>query len=779
MNPTDHINRLEQSLACLEKEIDDIKLQLAKIKREASQLETTAPAEPPAAFEPAKTPAAAQKTDAEDRSAAFAPVEPRPASEPKVTVRPTPAPQTTATEKSSSRFEENFGGKVMGIVAALLIFVGLFLFGSMLYERLGDTARIALLFLVSFLLLGAGLFLERKRQSWFTASLTGCGFGAVYISLFITALYFNRLTTEALYILLVFWLAAIGFYVFRRKSYTAALLGQFGITFSVIFGSLGADTTWLFNFLCVYFAVLSLAYLWIVLWRFLPAETEKPYPWIYLTAAALNLVQLWCLAASYSDLYGDYGAIGGRNLFGGILLCLYTYALPLFFLLRQRFFTGLPLLPRLGTTRTIAENDLSAHKADTVSPYIYTVYQFVSCIVFAAVTAQLFSADIPCSFAFFIGILLSWILVELFGASGTEGYGSCVITVLGVMFTMTNFDLPQELQFLFPAVFCLIALAFGLFASECPVREELNPLTNRWELVCKKRTGRWPHRFIAIYCLFPISFSYDTYELPNLFWVIALFGILLLSGSFVFLYRSGKSQRFADAWKKELYLFSILHICRTIATLYNASSLTEVEGLTIHITVLTVLNGIAYYCGFRRSIEHPERSDTWANALVRTTHTILWIIGLALLHCIDAGDYPFLCFWLILLTLYLCGSGLYEQYKKHKEKTGLGVYFGLRLTVYLIAVLTAFEGVEGYVISCALLLLAIAAVLAGFPLRLAPLRVYGLCLAMFAVIKLLMIDVEHDNSMETVLCFLGAGVLCFAINFIYNHVKKCFHNDEV
>jgi hypothetical protein len=32
--------------------------------------------------------------------------------------------------------------------------------------------------------------------------------------------------------------------------------------------------------------------------------------------------------------------------------------------------------------------------------------------------------------------------------------------------------------------------------------------------------------------------------------------------------------------------------------------------------------------------------------------------------------------------------------------------------------------------------------------------------------------------METVLCFLGAGVLCFAINFIYNHMKKRFTDTD-
>ena len=172
----------------------------------------------------------------------------------------------------------------MGIVAAVLIFIGLFLFGSMLYERLGDTARIAILFIVSFLLLGTGLFLERKRESWFTTSLIGCGFGAVYISLFITGLYYGRFEKEVLYFLILFWLIGIGLYVFHRQSNTVALLGQIGVAFSVILGSFGIESAGQFTFLCIYFAVLSLLYLWIVLWRFLPDTEKKPYSWIQLTA---------------------------------------------------------------------------------------------------------------------------------------------------------------------------------------------------------------------------------------------------------------------------------------------------------------------------------------------------------------------------------------------------------------------------------------------------------------------------------------------------------------
>ncbi len=801
MTEQERITKIEDALFGLEKQIRALRTELNELHetRQAEEVSTATVPDPapvatgvpvsesvpaPAANKepvsatapntpaPVKGSAPAQKPAQSTASALLSSVLPSP----KATAEKKPA-QAPKKTKSSSKFEENVGGKVMGIVAAVLIFIGLFLFGSMLYERLGDTARITILFLVSFLLLGAGLFLERKRESWFTTSLIGCGFGAVYISLFITALYFGRMEQEVLYLSLMFWLIAIGLYVFHRQSYTVAFLGQIGITFSVLFGCLGIESSGQFTFLSIYFAVLSLLYLWIVLWRFLPAGEKKPYSWIQLTAVCLNLLQLWVLAAYYGTLFGEYGDLGGKNWTAGILLCLYSLALSSFFLLRQRDAAGLSLLPRISEKRLINENTFPVYKAGGGSACLLAVQQFITWFVLIFISDVLFEADVPAGLFQYAGLLVSYLLIQLFGPTGIEGRGVSVVNVVASFFLLWGLDFPPLLSISVLGLFCAVTVLFGMFGSEYPVLSVRNACTNRWEFLCKEEKGRSFDKFTACVYLLPILSSYYYDEPPFILFLITVLGIAFFTGSFVFLYQKGKDHRFADGWKVVLYLFGMVYIFVNASFLIGNVIDEDISHMTLLLTVLVLCNGVAYYSGFRKKLTDTGLMDSTANIFVRIIHNILWIWGIALLHSGALEDHPFLCIWLIILTLFLCGSGLYEQYKTYSGENGIGIYFGLRITFYMLAVMTAFDGIEGYFISCVLLVLAIFFVLTGFPLRLAPLRIYGLCLAMFAVVKLLMIDVEHDNSMETVLCFLGAGVLCFAINFIYNYVKKRFQNN--
>ena len=802
MTEQERISQIEDSLSGLENQVRALRTELNELKesRRAASVtvpqstsahvseEVSAPATdlaPAAASVSAEYPAAATTATPATTAAVQTTAIQKEASQ-TTTTQTTSMPEPTApkadtvkapVKKSASKFEENLGGKVMGIIAAVLIFIGLFLFGSMLYERLGDTARIALLFLVSFLLLCAGLFLERKRENWFTTSLIGCGFGAVYISLFITALYFGRIEQEALYILLMFWLIGIGLYVFHRQSYTVALLGQIGISFSVLFGSLGVESAGQFTFLCIYFAVLSLLYLWIVLWRFLPETEKKPYSWIQLTAVCLNLLQVWVLAANYASLFGERGSFSGKNPTSGILLCLYSLVLPLFFLLRQRAMAELSLLPRASEKHRINENTFPVYKAAIGSVWLLTVQQIVTWIVFIFASHILFEADVPEALFRYGGLLVSYLLIQFFGPTGIEGRGVSVVNAVASFVLLWEYDFPPLLYVSVFALFCAVTALFGMFGSEYPVRSVRNACTNRWEFLCKEEKGRSFDKFMSCAYLLPILSSYYYDEPPFILFLITVFGIAFFAGSFVFLYQKGRTHRFADGWKVVLYLFGMVYIFVDASFLIGNVIDESILHMTLLLTILVLCNCAAFYSGFRKMLTDSGRMDSVANVFVCLAHNILWIWGIVMLHSSAAKDHPFLCIWLIILTLYLCGSGLYEQYKTYGNKPGLGVYFGLRITLYMIAVLTAFDGIEGYVISCVLLVLAILFVLAGFPLRLAPLRIYGLCLAMFAVVKLLMIDVEHDNSMETVLCFLGAGVLCFAINFIYNYVKKRFQNN--
>lgn len=788
MTDQDRISKIERSIADLEQILHELKTEVKDIKQaETSPLPETVSALPESLPVQSVQPAPEESTTKADpgiqKPATSSAVSSPAGSEqteqvPEVVTAVPKTPSVTPKKKHSSSFEENLGGKVMGIVAAVLVFVGLFLFGTLLYERLDDIARIASLYIVSFLFLGSGLFFERKHKSWFTTSLIGCGFGALYISLFISSVYFDLFSRETLYLLLFFWLVGIGVYVFRKKSSVVALLGQTGIAFSVIFGGIFAETTGEFTFLCIFFVLLSLLYLWIVLGRFLPQAKAKAYPWIHLVAAGLNLIQLWSLALCYDSLFGDYGSIGGNNWTAGILLCLYCLLLPLFFLLRGRSLLGLPVLPRFSETRKITKETFPVYKAGWISVLFFTLLQLISWVVFSGIFGSLFEGDIPHGLLLLTGLLLSFLITELFGATGTEGRGSCIVTVVAVTFSLLIFDFPDFVHAVITILFWAVTVLAGMFGSECPVRSVLNSTTKKWEFVCEQKDGRCFEKFTSCVYGFLLLFSYQYKSGPEILWLSGIVSLLFFTGIFLFLYRKGRTHRFGDAWKNEIYLFALIHVFWILAYATDLFFTKEIYGIVLTISVLVLCNSVAFYFGFCQKLACPDKKDTGSFLIVRLVHTVLWIWGIVLLHSSGAlEDHPLLCAWMVLLTLFLCGSGMYTQYKTYQKHTGLGIYFGLRVTLYTIAVMTAFDSLEGYVISCVLLCLAILAVLSGFPLRLAPLRIYGLCLAMLAVIKLLMIDVEHDNSMETVLCFLGAGILCFAINFIYNHVKKRFQNN--
>lgn len=763
----ERIAKIEQSIANLESGLSELKHELSELKQTKAASATvpcTNSAETCSVPVPDSVPTAPVNEVRQTSSAADA----------STTAGPE---KSTTTKKKSSGFEENLGGKVMGIIAAVLVFIGLFLFGSLMYERLGYPARVASLFLVSFLLLGAGLFFERKRTTWFTTSLVGCGFGAVYISLFISSLYFHLFSVEVLYLLLLFWLTGIGLYVFRRQSYVVASLGQVGIAFSVIFGCMGIESKGQFTFLCLYFTILSFLYLWLVLWRFLPNSKEKPYPWIQLVAAGLNLIQLWALAFCHDSLFGTYGSLRVRNVTSSVLLSLYSLALPLFFLLRTRRLANRSFLPWKIQPHCITKKNFSLYKAGGISILFYTFCQLTAGIVFDIVCRSVFSGDIPRGLFVLCGLLLSYLIVELFGTTGTEGRGACVFTAVFVAISLLFYNFTDLIHTAICIAFCVATALIGILGSECPVRSVLNSQTRKWEYVCKEEKGRCFPKFTACVYAFLLLFSYWIDDNRALLIGIFLFGLLFFAGMFLFLYTQGKKHRFSDGLKIEVYLFALFYLLIIPGYLLDFSSLNDFSCSTLLLSLLTLCNGFAYYSRFRRKITTPDVIDTGATVVIRLVHTSLWIWGLALLHSGAASRHPGLFVWLIILTLYMCLSGMYDQYNTIRNRTVLGIYFGLRVTIYMLVMLTAFDSIEGYLISCVLLCLAVLAVLAGFPLRLAALRIYGLCLAMFAVVKLLMIDIEHENSMETVLCFLGAGILCFAINFIYNHVKKKFYKD--
>ena len=132
--------------------------------------------------------------------------------------------------------EKTIGKSLMGILASVLIFISLIMFATLLLPYFNDTAKMVTTYIVSFAFLGIGLLkLKKDKENKFYMALTGCGIGALYISLLLSNMYFKVLGDIPLYVLICIW--GIGVCLFaKQQSLIFRIIGELGITISVLFG---------------------------------------------------------------------------------------------------------------------------------------------------------------------------------------------------------------------------------------------------------------------------------------------------------------------------------------------------------------------------------------------------------------------------------------------------------------------------------------------------------------------------------------------------------------
>ena len=166
-------------------------------------------------------------------------------------------------KKEKKDMERTVGRQIMGIAASILIFIGITLFAMLIIPNLTDSIKMAAMFLFSFALTAVGITLMLKKAGGdFGVILAACGMGSVYISLYVTAVYFKSLDDIPLYILLLLWIIFICV-LSRKGAYLFHLIGVIGIVVSVFFSFhiLESGEPAKTIFLTAYFIVGSVAFL--------------------------------------------------------------------------------------------------------------------------------------------------------------------------------------------------------------------------------------------------------------------------------------------------------------------------------------------------------------------------------------------------------------------------------------------------------------------------------------------------------------------------------------
>lgn len=110
-----------------------------------------------------------------------------------------------------------------------------------------------------------------------------------------------------------------------------------------------------------------------------------------------------------------------------------------------------------------------------------------------------------------------------------------------------------------------------------------------------------------------------------------------------------------------------------------------------------------------------------------------------------------------------------------------GKGYGIAISIsYLLSLITIIDNLTdlSYVTSISVLLLSIMLIFLGFKIKIGnnignkEMRLFGLVVSMVDIVKLLMIDIKHDDLLEASGYLLLAGILCFVISFIYNKLDK-------
>jgi hypothetical protein len=194
--------------------------------------------------------------------------------------------------------------------------------------------------------------------------------------------------------------------------------------------------------------------------------------------------------------------------------------------------------------------------------------------------------------------------------------------------------------------------------------------------------------------------------------------------------------------------------------------------------VITIVNILVYSSVFVcnwKSLKGFKKKD---NDIEEVTHIIsivinhiMMFIGFLAIYVTDSEPWHYA---IIIALSGACFIGTNNLLRKYKDTKWIGFYVGIKATIYLNTIFYSFEYLSehSYFSSITSLALAVVAILIGFKLQTKSLRVYGLALSMLSIFKLLLIDIQYDNSIGRVLSFIFAGILCFGINYVYNMASK-------
>ncbi|MDL2325010.1 DUF2339 domain-containing protein, partial [Ruminococcaceae bacterium OttesenSCG-928-A16] len=625
-----------------------------------------------------------------------------------------------------------FGKNIMGIIASLLIFIGLVSFAVLIYDQLPNFAKIGGMFLLSGALVATGLLLGRKQKTPFSTSLLGCGIGSVYISIITTHLVFNAIPSLAVYLFLLVWVVGILF-ITQKFQYGSIfrLVCQLGILFSV-------GLAWMSDLSALEYILISL-YTYA---GFFIIERKNTSQNLIFNLGNILIATTFAILCSI-HIANPPAAPALQVLLTVINPCLFAA-----FILFRLFATGklMPAVTRFGV----------------VALSISTVLLFIGLGAGLAPLKEINHASYYLAFMALILVVNLPAIAKNIHLSLYQG----VLVISAIVFAALGNGLAN---LLFPSYGCT-----GLLLVYVPLL--------CWG-IAKKRGFylQTAHVFlildiIATYFLTSYNAFYTPMVLP--FISAVWYGIMLLclAATVVYLYKNRLTTAIEPT---KFYLYFAANFIILLSMLHLGGEFSVFYGLVgcglLHF--ITVSSG--YFYKWDSSFRFfPKNTSPYEIGFANKSVFLLVVSSLLFLIYIPTLLVPMLPLPLHILLVLTAALHVIIRirplYTAFAGSRWLGTFIGGKTTLFVLAVMLSIFNFSNYpyLISLLLLLVACSCIYIGFAKNFASLRIYGLVLTIASVLKLVTIDIAELNSIVRVGAFIGGGLLCFIVSRLYNTAHK-------
>jgi len=681
-----------------------------------------------------------------------------------------PPPTTTTPKKPARSLENLFGQNIIGIIASVLVFIGLIFLGYLVVPYLNDIMKIIAMFVLSTALTAFGYTTNSRFTNNFTKALLGTGIGAYFISIELTHLYFGAINDIAAAIFISAWIAAALFIAKQSESLLVAIIAHVGMVFSICSGyALGMSDNrvlMLLGYQLVSTAVIIVGNLF---W------TKKLYRFGLFVTLALTIYASGCMWANLSG--------------PGVS---FTFALPIWLLSGAfivQFLAGsfIVYLIFVSIVRvrdgSVLDTTGSASTRRMVMQTANIMLWFISLLL--NVFTLVYKLHFPTQQA------VTWVPADAYHALLVATVGTLVLlyaTALALITLRRKIGYVEDVE---------IVSVVSLIVGSCLLLFWLN--FNRSAYLVQT-----PH---IPYLVIPILFAVAAKALTGSRQYHWLANIILIIDAFEMIF-GGYSEltAFMNKFLAMAYLALLLVLACAIWFLIDTrvrEQYKQTYRLTVVFMVQASLASMLLFDG--------SRYDFSVFALVN-------FAGLLIMHLLKE-DIPLEVFRVdeSAVLLYLC----LINYARSYTINGNGLEASIRVVAGLLALVIILDRIRimahdnsvtlrtpgvampsrdvevvsavsihililstilglttwlsrAYVLSLVSMIIALALVALGFWSRIRSLRLYGLVIVILCVLKLTLFDIGGLNTIMRVIAFIGGGVICFGISALYNFAVKLF-----